>query len=311
MYRSFSELATDCGIDSEPKPEPVKPAIYDFEHAAMGETVSSQEYSERAKKLGEKLYQTYSVPEWSDPYSAELLNLGLQYTHVLMQNKLIRITVPQDEYPSLPFGYSFQGGVARKALQTALGFGSPAVRDVDLVCFVGDRKEMSEALAKKYMFEDWLNCRPRSRSTLIRCYKTVQQFMQSRDLTINQVVLSDGVVFCTPQCLCDTIGGTIRATRDHRRKHHGKLSAIIACKAVRFSVELGMRLDRFKHQKIQPFDVAVHFLRAMQRSDAIALQYLKQLKRRRMFHINHDGTAVGATKSLSIDVRAKAVLQTL
>ena len=186
-------------------------------------------------------------------------------------------------FPPLGPPYAFQGGVARRALALAagaagVGSAGPAVRDVDVARLAaGPDRAADDALARRLMRDDW-HAAGVTRGP-IRASPSPAAYFRTRDLTVNEVLLRGGEVSCTPLGLCDFLGGVVRPTEFHRRQFRGRVSGLIACKAVRFVAQeraagrparLGVlpiapppRGARPGPGRVAAFPLALHFARAL------------------------------------------------
>jgi hypothetical protein len=170
---------------------------------------------------------------------------------------------------------------------------------MDIVHLGSNRNELiDEQLAKTYMQDDWIF----AKKTAIETQPNCKAYFKTREFGINQVILSNGRVLCTALALCDLISGTIRATHNHLKRHRGVADSIVAAKAVRFFAEgnaegRAMRLceDTAKcRRQIRHFHMAIHFARALEHNDQVALAFLNECIKRKLTRMRYDGTVDSA-----------------
>lgn len=189
--------------------------------------------------------------------------------------------VAPTDVPTLPPQYAYKGGVARKALARALGWNIQClpVRDLDLIR-LGEACDplVERRLAESLMQEDYLF----ARRSVIEYQPNLKGYWKTREFGVNEVILWDGQVICTLQCLADAIGGAVRPTRNHMHRNRGKVDGMVACKAVRFFAEgcvegRAMRLPKFvtfRRRRAIPFQFALHLSRALAHSTKTAQLYM-------------------------------------
>ena len=192
------------------------------------------------------------------------------------------LTESDYQLDKLPAGYVYHGGAARAILERKLGINQEAKpRDIDLV-FAGDDEdsELSQKLAQKYSPDDYDNGHG--------VQKIADDYFLTRDFTINEVLVLDGKILFTKQCLLDTIRGIIRftdsqlqASYDEDRPYYIKPKLL--AKALRFAAEKDYILDNdepYYFQEIGAFDIALHLDRALDTGYNVALRYLESLKQK-------------------------------
>lgn len=273
------------------------------------------------ERLGHQFYKSRLVDLWT--VSPVQLPLLLQFHKIMLawpttaeikfvDPFLFSFEVDATQFPSLPEGYAFKGGVARKALAHALQLNvqTSEVRDMDVV-HLGKPSDpdIDLWLSKTYMQDDWLfskHSRP-----VIESQATLKHYFRSREFTINQTILLKDRVICTAPCICDLACNMIRTTVNHRNRHGGHTDGIVAAKAIRFFVEgraegRTMRLDNQQlntRRRIRLFHLAVHFTRALERGDDVGLAYLQEAIVRNQLRLKFNGTVQDAIKKLRGQLR--------
>ncbi len=253
---------------------------------------------ERFQELGDALFAERSVESWKirpsvaalvTAVASEISACNSLIAARVIEPVVLEFSIDGARFPELPSGYCFKGGVARKALAHALFLNAcvTSVRDIDVVCFGARNRETDTIVAKSFMQDDWLVAKNPER--VIDLQNSTKGYFRTREFTINEVFLSGSRLQATAQCVCDLLGGVVRPTAHHLRINRGNVVGIVAAKAVRFYVEgrhegREMRLDPFtvRGRTIRNFDLALHFARAREKGDAVALAYLEELRRRKL-----------------------------
>ena len=177
----------------------------------------------------------------------------------------------------IPHGYGVKGGAAREELVVAFGLRERREpRDIDLVRRGHHRLPADEEVARKIMAKDF---QLGARVELIRA---LGGYLNSRDLTINEVVLIDEILYSSLLGVLDTLGQTIRPSRYrggtlHRRPSlHGqsllkmiRLYAEGACNGENWSI-IGIP----EEVTFREFDLAVHLNKAFQSGVDVADRFL-------------------------------------
>ena len=273
------------------------------------------------ERLGHQFYKARLVDNWTVsqvlvPLLSQFHHILLAWPHTLQMQLhypfLFSFEIDPNQFPILPRGYAFKGGVARKALARALRLDSQTseVRDMDVV-HIGQQSdpEVDLWLSKSYMQDDWIfskNSRP-----VIEFQATLKHYFRSREFTLNQAILLHDQVICTAPCICDLLCNTIRTTVNHRHRHGGHTDGIVAAKAIRFFVEglaegRSMRLDNHQlntRRRIRLFHLAVHFSRALERGDDVGLAFLNEAIRRNRLRLKFNGTVADAIRKLRSQLR--------
>lgn len=147
-------------------------------------------------------------------------------------------TVSDDEiadYPPMPSGYGFKGGVARKALARVLRLpiSTAAVRDIDLLRAADTPPDHDRELTERYMTDDLIHG-----DAQVEALTTARDYFNTREVTVNQIIFLDGEIEITHLGLLDTLGGVIRVTKQHIGTNYGRAHPIVAFKVLRFAANL-------------------------------------------------------------------------
>jgi len=247
----------------------------------------------KARKLGDAFFESHIGERWPDEHTDKLGDFNeecsdiIQTIFPLLSFKsrfpgLFVFSACEKSYPLLPKGYSFKGGVARKALALSMGINiyTYPVRDMDIL-FFGDQRnlDLEDVLAKSFMQDDWLF----AKKSVVEMVPNIKAYLKTREFSVNEVVLNGTEIICSIQCLMDMIGGVIRLTHNYLRRSNSGIGGIIAMKAVRFFSE-GIAEGRsmvlpelpIDQKKILPFHVALHLSRALERSRETAEIFLNK-----------------------------------
>ena len=210
--------------------------------------------------------------------------------------------------PPVPEGYGFKGGVARKVLARTLranAFAS-AVRDIDLLRTADTPGDEDHRLASLYMPDDL---------TLgefgIEVLHDPVPYFNSRELTVNQLVLLGDELTVSHGCLLDTLGLTLRITGAHLTRTRGYVHPGVALKALRFAANLTVEGGE---PRVLPFRVtprrmkhgfdfyfALHLSRVYENGESAAAVYVRLASDRgflRRARLPEDATAASAAAIL-------------
>jgi len=134
--------------------------------------------------------------------------------------------------PLPPAGYGYKGGAARLALQTALGLPHhrQRIRDLDLIRVTLRVDSIDNSMAKKLSPDD-------ARYGFgVECISDFQQYLTSRDLTINEGIVFQDRVIASHQAISDTKERILRMTQYAKSQNQESQNRIIA-KMLRLSAE--------------------------------------------------------------------------
>lgn len=182
----------------------------------------------------------------------------------------------------LPEGYGYKGGAARCLLERNLGINKHSEpRDIDLIRLANEEPEdgMDNDLAKRYMPEDF------EHGHGVEWVDDPDAYMDSRDLTINELYATDEKVVATEACIKDSVRRILRVT-DHEREQWGGTGPKMLAKMVRFYTEsiidTGMgRIEdsnRLNTAMIQPFFIALNLDKAMDQGVKYAREYVSKMR---------------------------------
>ena len=192
--------------------------------------------------------------------------------------KYIRFRAPALQHvPRLPAGYGFKGGVARLALETLLGLTGRGVapRDLDIVRFGSMESRRDKKLALKYMPEDARH------GYGVELLAGLDEYMSSRDITVNQVLLMGAQVICSHQALQDMLAGILRPCS--AAQLNGSAGRILV-KMLRLKAEARVRgqfltlQDSPSASSVKPFDVAMHLGRALSLGRDVGEYFVDELR---------------------------------
>jgi len=222
---------------------------------------------------------------------------------------LFEIPLKKNDIEELEYGYGFKGGKARNILEYKLGFQKimPA-RDVDLVKYIeNDDSEKDDVMALKYSPEDFKNG--------YGIERLENNYFDSRDFTINELLVAHNKIVLTKNCLLDTARGIIRFSEYEKKElfnRRGNFESVennekttylekykeeksknkkrffvndkLMAKALRLFVN---QLDRrhakiadeevYSYLDINNFHIALHLDRALGQSYDVAMKYIKKL----------------------------------
>ncbi|RME60328.1 MAG: hypothetical protein D6780_03550, partial [Candidatus Dadabacteria bacterium] len=135
--------------------------------------------------------------------------------------------------PHLEWPYGYKGGAARLALLGLLGedVSKRKPRDLDIVRVGKGRIARDKKLARKYMAKD------SAFGWGVEVFSSLSQYMRTRDLTINEVMLSGYKLCCSFKCIVDTVSSTLRPSEQFFSQLTDKQKSKIAAKMIRFYSE--------------------------------------------------------------------------
>lgn len=231
----------------------------------------------KAQELATRLIQSYSARHIVEEAWQFIQEHSPVETAVVDEHLLLRPTTAPLSSLGIPAGYGVKGGAAREALVSALNLRTlRQPRDLDLVRRGSHRLPEDDKVARQFMGRDFeLGAR-------VELIRTLDGYLTSRDLTINEVVSIDCSVHASLLCVLDTIGQTIRPSRYrggtlHRKPSlHGqsllKMSRLFAegaCSGENWTIT-GIP----EEVSFSEFDLAVHLNKAFQRGRPVADKFL-------------------------------------
>jgi hypothetical protein len=202
---------------------------------------------------------------------------------VSAEDAIIKLPVPSLAIPTLPHGFGFKGGVARKVLALVLraNIETSAVRDLDCIA-IGDHRDTSfQDVSRRYMGCEWEWTRTRQRG--VEPVTNRAHFFNRRDFTINELFVVGDTLHLSLHCVADTLGGIIRPSLRYRKEG---MTGLLATKALRFMAQAEFEnrpLERERGgiapEKVTAFDVAVHLKRSLYYGDKVARRFLELVKK--------------------------------
>lgn len=233
-----------------------------------------------AREFGEALIRDVQNRE-TDPKIAEFLaRVGLEGVGWSNGVVRMRLSVWPESLPLLPAGYGLKGGAARVALESVLGRVSLPPRDIDIVRLGRGWTAEDTAVSQTYMGRDF------ERGMGVEVVSSLAQYLRSRDLSCNEVVLFDDELQLSPVALFDTLGAVLRPCRyrSGSTRRLPQLHGRTAAKMLRLRAEgivcgrewlvVGVPIS----QELSDFDIAIHLSRALERGKEVAEEFLRHLQ---------------------------------
>jgi len=186
----------------------------------------------------------------------------------------------------LPEGYAYKGGAARVLLKRTLGIDPTDMpRDLDIIRIEEEPTVgADEEIASKFMPEDF------ERGHGIEVVLDIDEYFDSRDLTINEVFATDDYIYATPQCIKDTIRRIFRVS-DNEYEKFGGVGSKMFSKIVRLYADDLKRgfeakipkeeLYAYENYFASVFWLALNFDKAYSLGEETARQYVKELIKRK------------------------------
>jgi hypothetical protein len=203
-------------------------------------------------------------------------------TQISCDGRLVSLTAnssqQQNELPALPYG--LKGGAARELVVATLGVRAPRKpRDLDLIRKGHFPIPDDDAVARRFMSRDYANG---ARVELIR---DMQRYLNSRDITLNEVASFEWSVMLSLLAALDCIGYVIRPSQYRGGSIHRKpsLDGRILLKMARLFAEA----EHFKEPALlvgipdevsfTEFDLAIQLNKAFQQGTPIARGFVDVL----------------------------------
>ncbi|OGY92687.1 MAG: hypothetical protein A3H70_05000 [Candidatus Komeilibacteria bacterium RIFCSPLOWO2_02_FULL_48_11] len=207
-------------------------------------------------------------------------------------NNLLEIPIAKPKnHPDLGEEYGFKGGQARAALLRELAIDPKAsVRDVDIArIYDEDIHGRDDVIAQAYSPEDYNNGHG--------VEELERDYFESRDFTINEVLVADNKIYVTKECLLDTVRRIVRFSNFEKRSAKEPLenwpngffvNDKLMAKAVRLAAAEAVRGRRleiadgevYKNFPINDFHFALHLDRALEQGWDVAMEYIRDMSRR-------------------------------
>ncbi|MBU1901746.1 hypothetical protein KKG82_05265, partial [Patescibacteria group bacterium] len=193
----------------------------------------------------------------------------------------------------LPEGYGYKGGAARSLLLRNLGIDPTSLpRDIDIVRLTEDEPEpgMDNELAQEYMPDDF------KQGDGVEVLENIGEYLNTRDLTMNELYATDEYVVATDACLRDIIRGIVRQSDYEYKQYHDQIGPKMLAKMLRFYAEalsrgMELTLDDDAEQTIEEYGIRVFWLalnldKAAEIGAKVAEQYVKELQQRKLIPAN-------------------------
>ena len=208
---------------------------------------------------------------------ADILEASLKdASFVIDKNGNIEITHNQQALEILA-GYGYKGGAARSVLRKVLGLKDIPPRDFDVVRLGAEPYAGADnEVAKKFMAHDF------EFGDGVEVVDNPNEYLETRDFTINEVYTNGDKIIATQQCIKDTVRNVIRTTAYERKlfSGNGDMGPKMKAKTLRLHAEqmyaLGVSsipeddLNVIEGTFINPFWLAVQLDRAFERGTAVA-----------------------------------------
>ncbi len=211
----------------------------------------------------------------------------------ITENNLLKISVKNHfSERRLPEGYAYKGGAARSLLLRNLRIDAKNIpRDVDVVRMVENEPNEGDdnRVSQEFMPEDF--------ETGYGVEKMLDQdeYFESRDLTLNEVLATDEEIIATPTCVLDNVRRIIRIT-EYEKDENGRVNSKMLAKVLRLYAESihkygdaqieGVDDWQFEEAFISPFWCALQLDRAFNINRQVAVEYIAQLKERRQIPLD-------------------------
>jgi hypothetical protein len=186
--------------------------------------------------------------------------------------------------PKLPEGYGYKGGGARYLLERILGYKNiPEPRDLDIVRLesVTPSDELDQELSEKYMPDDLKHGHG------VEVIHDNETYLDSHDLTINELYATSTSIICSKKCLIDTIRGILRVSTNQYEHYsstpHGilaKITRLYTQAIIDYNKDIEVHEERhIERSFIPPFWLALNLNKAWERGNDHAELYCMELKR--------------------------------
>lgn len=192
----------------------------------------------------------------------------------------------------LPEGYAYKGGAARALLFRSFHIDENAIpRDIDIVRLSKEEpyEGADDKISQQYMSDDY------AYGDGVEIIENKEEYFDTRDLTINEILATDDKIIISKECLADTVRHILRITEFEKEKNRnlfgGGLPYKLMAKTIRMHSESILKYGEDKAFKIDPeqnytyersfitpFYLAVHLDRSFQQGENIAEEFTKQLK---------------------------------
>lgn len=235
----------------------------------------------QAQALANQLIQSYS--------SRRSVEAALAFMEdsapgtAISDDDVLALPLPSSILPSfgIPLGYGVKGGAAREALIATLSVREPhQPRDIDLIRRGSYRIPADDEVARALMGRDY------EHGARVELIRSLPGYLQSRDLSVNEVTAIDSTVYTSLLCVLDTIGHVLRPSRYRSGTLHKRPSLLgtSLLKMVRLYAEGSVLGENWsitgipEEVSFSEFDLAIHLNKAFQRGEAVAERFLHTLE---------------------------------
>jgi hypothetical protein len=252
---------------------------------------------------------TFSITQDFEPQLTNKLEL------VDDEREIYKFTHNQPLPANLPDGYCFMGGVARNIILAELGNQTMPPRDIDIVAITDFNPDISliDELSRKHMPDDYKHGHG------IKIEK-LGKYFDTRDFTINEVLVRGQKVYATKQGLHDLKYKIIRPTQYEARKWYNYdqkqegISPKLAMKALRLHAEFeelygegagkleGIEEWQWEIDSIPIFYLALALDKAYQQGDALATKFYITLLKLGTID-THAELGADSTRKLAMNIR--------
>lgn len=216
------------------------------------------------------------------------MSVGLDHETTIEQPHVSAVLVDDEFFdrnrmilpPELPDGYGFKGGVARAALLWQEGYDTP-IRDVDIIALgSGNDPIIAREIAETYMPRDY------AYGDGVEIVTDIPEYFATRDFTINEVLLVDGVLHASSAAVEAVESRVIKGSDYEMRIFDGRLGPKLSLKAILLKVVMEQSTGQEWNAEISDdthytdFYIALAVNKAMLLGGSVPNQFLKELQRR-------------------------------
>lgn len=258
------------------------PETYNELTKTIERTFEDQERRNKLLEIIEQIVEMKSLSELSDE---ELLEGGIERRDD--ETYIIAVSTHFHE-KRLPKGYGYKGGAARSLLLRNIGLDPTSLpRDIDIIRLTEEEPEsrLDEKLAEEYMPDDL------AQGYGVEHIDDTQEYLDTRDLTMNELYATDDFIVATDACLRDTIRGIIRQTDYEYEQYYDDIGPKMLAKMLRFYAEalsrgMDFSLDTEVEKKLEEYGLtwfwmALNLDKAAEIGSKVANQYIEELKKRK------------------------------
>ena len=182
--------------------------------------------------------------------------------------------------PRLPLNYAYKGGASRLALLAALGKNTKnrVPRDLDIFRVGKEATAEDSKVAKQFMPDDFKH------GSGVELVSDYENYLRTRDLTINQVALVEDKIICSYSAIEDSMNYILRPT-PHVTDSNGLAQGKITMKTLRMRAEsllegdIAVLSEERHNPRVSMFDIALHLERSLTRGTRAAQYYISECVR--------------------------------